>query len=245
MLRVFQTSGKEILALPFEEFLKMSGKGEQPVHAEDLKRHLQGLCGQPRFRQRLLLPDGQILLDDAALNGPLDVQLILLPFRPSSDEQIRQLTRAASQSDMQALEQLLLRPQDPNLQYGFRTPLFAACATGSVDAVRLLLEACADKDWADAAGATPMYMPCWKGNVEVVRLLLEANADKDKAMQDSKTPIYVASCNGNIEVVRVLLEAKADKDKADASGEIPMSAASKNGHTEVVQLLLHASREIS
>ena len=67
MLRVFKASGEEVLAMQFAEFVEQLGPGTEPIRALRLKHHLQGLCGQPRFRQRLLLLDGQILSDDAAL----------------------------------------------------------------------------------------------------------------------------------------------------------------------------------
>ena len=68
MLKVFKASGEEVLASQFADFVENMGAGEQPIRVLDLKRHLFSLCGQPRFRQRLLLPDGQILSDDATLN---------------------------------------------------------------------------------------------------------------------------------------------------------------------------------
>ena len=120
MLRVFQASGEEVLKLDVDDLAEVAGVGEQPVRARDLKRYLQGLCGLPRFRQRLLLPDGQILLDDAVVDGPIDLQLILLPFSPSSEDQIRELVLAAGlgNTDILVVEQLLHRPQDPNLEHG-------------------------------------------------------------------------------------------------------------------------------
>ena len=91
MLRAFKPSGEEVLAIQFAKFVEVIDVPEQPVRALDLKRHLQGLCGQPRFKQRLLLADGQTLSDDDPLNGPLELQLILLPFITSSDDDMDQL----------------------------------------------------------------------------------------------------------------------------------------------------------
>ena len=80
MLRVFKASGEEALALQFEEFVEMTTSSKEPVRVLALKRHLQDLCGQTRFRQRLLLPDGRILSDDAVLRGSMDVRVVVLPF---------------------------------------------------------------------------------------------------------------------------------------------------------------------
>ena len=56
-----------------------------------------------------------------------------------------------------------------------------------MQAVRLLLEACADKNWADTDGRSPMYAASYNGHVDIVRLLLEAKADKDKACSNGKS----------------------------------------------------------
>ena len=91
MLRVFRASGEEALAVQFHELVEMLGAEGQPVAVLAVKRHLQRLCGQPRFKQRLLRADGQMLSDDELLEGPMDAQLILESFRASSEKQIQQL----------------------------------------------------------------------------------------------------------------------------------------------------------
>ena len=57
-----------------------------------------------------------MLVDDAVLHGPMDAQLILRPFKESSQYQIQQLQQAASENNILAIEQLLQRPQDPDLE---------------------------------------------------------------------------------------------------------------------------------
>ena len=71
MFRVFKASGEEVLAIQFAAIKERICGGDQPIRVLDLKRHLQGLCGQPRFRQRLLLPDGQMLPEDAVPRNPV------------------------------------------------------------------------------------------------------------------------------------------------------------------------------
>ena len=108
-------SGEEALAIQLADVTATSGSAGQAITGRTLKVHLQSLCGQPRFQQRLLLSDGQILADDAVLDGPAEVQLISLPFSPSSLLQIDQLYFAAREDDIPRMEELLQRPQDPNL----------------------------------------------------------------------------------------------------------------------------------
>ena len=68
MLRVFNASGEAALAIRFAEFVEMASRDEHPVRVIAVKRHLQPLSGQPRFKQRLLL-DCQMLSDDDVLWG--------------------------------------------------------------------------------------------------------------------------------------------------------------------------------
>ena len=243
MLRVFKASGEEVFAIGFEEFVAMAPESEQPSTARALQCHVQRVSGHSRFKQRLLLLDGRMLSDDFVFRGPTDVQLILQQFESSSEEQILCLQDATFDNDIQAMERLLQRPQDPDLEVaGFAPALHYACSEGITDAARLLLEANADKERAFGAnGATPLYLASQTGHVEVVRLLLEVYADKDKAAVNGTTPLSIASRKGHVEVVRLLLEANADKDKAAKDGFNPLFMASLEGRVEVVRLLLEAN----
>ena len=113
-------SGEAALAIPFADFVDMVH--EHPVRVLAIKRHLQRLIGQPRFKQRLAHSEGQMLMDDAVLHGPMDAQLILRPFEESSRDQIQQLHQAAGDNNILVIEQLLQRPQDPDLKLGVTTP---------------------------------------------------------------------------------------------------------------------------
>ena len=246
MLRVFKASGEEVFAIGFEEFMAaVASETEQPDTARALRCYVQRVSGQSRFKQRLLLLDGQMLPDDFVFKGPTDVQLVLQPFEASSEDQIRHLRDATVDNDIQAMEQLLQRPQDPDLEVEGQAPaLHYACARGITDAARLLLEADADKDrpYADI-GTTPLLMASVHGRKEVVGLLLEANADKDKSDNDGETPLFLASQEGHLEVARLLLEANADKDKGNKNGATPLLVASQEGHLELVRLLLEANAD--
>ena len=242
MLRVFKASGETVFAIGFEEFVAMAPESEQPDRARALKCHVQRVSGQSRFKQRLLLLDGEMLSNDFVFRGPADVQLVVQEFEASSPEQIRHLQDAARDNNIQVMEQLLQRPQDPDLEVGGLPPaLHVACCQGHTEAACLLLEANADKNRACVnRGSTPMHWACICGCVEVVTLLLEANADKDKAENDGATPLWMASYKGHFDVVVLLLEANADKDKAANNGVTPMLAVSREGHLEVLCLLLKA-----
>ena len=241
-------SGEAAFAIPFTDFVDMAPINEHPVRVLAIKRHLQRLIGQPRFKQRLVHSEGQMLPDDMVLHGPMDAQLITRPFEESSQDQTLQLQQAARDNNILTIEQLLQRPQDPDSKLGATTPLYAASQGGHLEAVRLLLEANADQDKAtNDEGEAPLYVASQEGHLEVVRLLLEANADKDRAnnaYDQWVTPLHIASQDGHMEIVRLLLEANADKDTATTDeGEFPLYIASQEGHLEVVRLLLEANAD--
>ena len=204
---------EEVLSIEFEKLLDMVRSNQQQVTVLAVKRHLQQVCGQTRFKQRLLLADGGILSDKTVLDGPMDAHLILLPFEASSHEHVGRLWRHARQNSISEMEQLLQRPQDPDLEIVHsQTPLHVASQLGRAEAVRLLLEAKADKD-RENFSITPLYMASQAGYLDIVRLLLESHADKDKTSSDGahRAPTHAAAEPGHFEIVRLLLEAKADK----------------------------------
>ena len=65
--------------------------------------------------------------------------------------------------------------------------MYFAAFKGHLEVLRLLLEAGADKNAANANGATALMAAALKGHLEVVRLLLEAEADTNVARGDGLT----------------------------------------------------------
>ncbi|CAE7232829.1 mask [Symbiodinium natans] len=233
MLRIFAAvSGQEVMAIPVE------GLG----NVRALKVQLQGLCGVPRFRQ-CLIHNGKVLEDSMLFEAPFRVELVLLPFSPASSKQVAQLVDAATHDRVSQVEEILQRPQDPNLLAdahveGWRTsaqaPLHAAAMYGRVEVARLLLEARADVDQPDEGNQTPLLLACSRsGEVPVVRLLLQARADTSSAL-------LVATREGSTEAVCSILQAGADVNQVDALGVSPLWAASAKNYVQIADCLLDA-----
>ena len=108
MVHVWKASGDQMATLALADVGSV----------RTLKQHLQTLCGVSRFRQRLLLR-GETLADEAQLasspSGALDVQLVLLPFVSTSVWEVHDLTSRVATGSERQVEEILLRPQDPNL----------------------------------------------------------------------------------------------------------------------------------
>ena len=252
MLRVWSVSGEEVSAVPVESLTTVRA----------LKQHLQGACGVPRFRQRLL-HNGAGLEDASELQSPLDLQLVLLGWLEPSGA----IMDAVETDDMYALEECLQRPEDPDQSDvdGFDRPILQACRYSSwhataVDMVRLLLEAgsCANKAAMERGG--PLWEAARHGSAEIVRMLLEARAnidqpdvhisdgeddeyDRYELESTGRTPLYMACLQGHVHVARLLLDAGAQRDQSDRSCKTPLWVASRGGHMEIVRLLLQSSAD--
>ena len=172
----------------------VSGEEWATVSTEDfptvrsLKQHLEGFCGVSRFRQRLLL--GETTLQDDAKLGSSDLRLVLQAIAKTSKRQANELTRSVKQGSIQRVEEILQRPQDPDLtdQNG-RTPLYIASLRGNRSIVQLLLEARAsvekrytikiERDGA-ARARSALGAAVQEGHEDVARLLLQAMANPNK-----------------------------------------------------------------
>ena len=229
-----------------------------------LKRQLHKLSGIPRFRQRLL-NDGAVLEDAAQLDGPADLQLLLLPFCSTTYEQVIELHEAVANGKVSVLEQILQRPQNPDLQLEdgsdwdrdeegihfniYRhAPLTVASGAGATELVQLLLEAGADKDGLfemdDRTAFTPLCAAC-ACSLEIVSILLKSGAQPNGISKTGATkPLCVAARAGNLSIVRTLLEANADKEATDGSGETALCKASRHGHLNVARFLLEVGADI-
>ena len=85
MLRICSVSGEVLVSIELASFLDTLSEGSYPVRA--LKQHLHSICDQPRFRQRLVLLDDGVVLndsDDDHVLKPVDVQLALVDFSSAS-----------------------------------------------------------------------------------------------------------------------------------------------------------------
>ena len=239
MLQIQSVSGEVLDTIDLARFLEELGSESFPVRV--LKQRLSSLCGMPRFRQRLVFLDGAAVDDESTLR-PGEAQLVLLNFSSATDAQIKELQHVADKGLISDVENILQRPQDPDL--GHPAPLWVASARGHVETVRLLLEAGADKNKAEQDGTTPLFVASQQGQLEVARLLLESEADQDKARNDDIGPLFIAAQQGHVEVARILLAAEADKNKAAGTGAItPLYSAAYEGQLEVARLLLEAKAD--
>ncbi|CAE7895532.1 ABCG4, partial [Symbiodinium microadriaticum] len=206
-----------------------------------LKQRLSQLCGVSRFRQRLLF-ESQNLEDDFSFTVPVDLQLLVLPFCSTRIEEVEEFVDLVAHGQVEEVEEVLQRPQDPNLKPGtyFQRPIWFAAVSDKVDVLRLLLEAGAEVGPRDR----PLLAAAEVGRVEVVRVLLEAGARHEAEDPDDNEALCAASEHGHLEVVRLLLGAGFDKHIPNRSGKTPSELAAKRVWHQALKSLLFASRAV-
>ncbi|CAE7389205.1 mask [Symbiodinium sp. CCMP2592] len=219
MIRVVKLSGDELAKAAVEDVGSV----------RDLKLYLQDALQIPEAIQQLM-HDGCILDDDAALDAPSTLQLIL--SRQSQTAVDEALVTWCCRVDL--VRMLLVHGADKDSAIGFsphQTVLMIACAAGSVETVQVLLEAGANKDLQDSGGYTALIRTCNKGHVEIARMLLEAGANKDLQSDCGGTALSCACNKGHVEIERMLLEAGADKQLPNCG--TALTRARDHGRAEI------------
>ncbi|CAE7383727.1 Ank2 [Symbiodinium natans] len=252
MLRVLRLSGEELASLPTTE-IEVATEATPKLTVRVWKKHLQGLCGVARFRQRLL-QEGHVLDEDAEPDYSLDALLVLLPFTDPGIEEREELSRAANGGLESQVEALLQRPQNPNLldSHG-QAPLAHAAWQGHTQTARLLLEAGAEVDLLGSFGRTALHMASEAGHVEVAQLLLAAGADVslgivDGGLAGGVTAFHLASSRNCVDILQLLMQARAKADMPVAAGPLAgltaLMAASEAGSVESAGFLLEARADM-
>ena len=155
---------------------------------------------------------------------------------------------AAWKGYLQLLELLLsVNTEDPGmpvLGHPWVSPLMAACDSGHVGSVSLLLAARASIDApCPEVGETPLICAVRLGHAAVAQRLLEGNADPRDSWLSHPifTPVYLAASSGRADIVKLLLAAHASP--AGVLGRTPLETAARHGHEEVVELLVSVGME--
>ncbi|CAE7606188.1 ASB3 [Symbiodinium sp. CCMP2456] len=214
MLRVWKASGEELVAI--------SGKELKTVRA--LKKQLQGYCGLPRFRQRLLL-DGRNLEDDESLDFPTDrdLQLVMLILVSTCDLQA-EILDAISNGRVEEVERLLQVPLDPNAGH----LLLRGARNTKIEIMQLLLEAQADPNGNGSEQPwTPLCQAVLQHQLTAVQCLLTAGACIERT-GILGTPLCLSALIPQSDVMSVLLESRANTEAQTDAGATPLLLATES-----------------
>ncbi len=117
------------------------------------------------------------------------------------------------------------------------TLLMHAAAFGSLDAMRLLLDAGADPNARSGIDATALiWAAC---DASKVRLLVERGADVNAVSKMGRTALVAAaSCPGNLSAVKLLLSKGARLDAVAEDGSTAVLTAASTGDAAILRMLI-------
>lgn len=117
------------------------------------------------------------------------------------------------------------------------TPLHFAATSGSLDTMRLLIDAGADVNAHDALGRTPLDLAAAYQNLAGVRVLLHHGASLDTADAMGNTPLHFAAGAGFSPVVKELIAKGESVTIRNQAGQRPYDLAKSSGQAAVLGLL--------
>lgn len=172
------------------------------------------------------------------LGEPRELQLVVLPFCNDFKDE---LLEAVSGQDLDQVNQVLGRLQDPNARSRDHVSAFMkASILGQPEIMVALYGAGADVDAEDLAGLTALHCAVRDARLETVRLLLNLRSNVDARNKLGRTPLFEAVSTGCVAMVQALATAAADPDSADRDGGTPLRAAVAGGFLEAVEILVNA-----
>jgi ankyrin repeat protein len=143
------------------------------------------------------------------------------------------LTQAAARNDVAALRHLLANGHTADEGGDSWTALIWAARSGSVDAIKVLLDAGADVNLPGSTGdnwdATPLQHAILARRPAAVRLLLDRGADLHRGAGGSLTPLFLAAGDTDPAILKLLLARGADPSVEDKNGATPLSRAVSAG----------------
>jgi ankyrin repeat protein len=143
------------------------------------------------------------------------------------------LTEAAARNDVAALRHLLNDGHKADERGDSWTPLIWAARSGSVDAIKVLLDSGADVNLPGPTGddwdATPLQHAILQRQAAAVRLLLDRGADLKRGAGGSLTPLFLAAGDTDPAILKLLLAHGADPSIEGDNGDTPLSRAVSAG----------------
>ena len=118
-----------------------------------------------------------------------------------------------------------------------RTALMFAAWYGTVENVKVLLDAGADLNARNDKGLIALMYAAGYGTVENVKFLLDAGADLNAREEYGKTALMYAAGYGTVESVKFLLDAGADLKERVGDGKTALMYAAGSGTVENVKVL--------
>jgi ankyrin repeat protein len=164
---------------------------------------------------------------------PLGLFAALLAVSACEQRPDTPLTQAAARNDAAALRSLLADGHKADEDGDAWTALIWAARSGSVDAIKVLLDSGADVNRPGSTGddwdATPLQHAILQRQPSAVRLLLDRGADIHRSAGGSLTPLFLAAGDTDPAILKLLLAHGADPSVEDENGATPLIRAVSAG----------------
>ena len=125
----------------------------------------------------------------------------------------------------------------------FESPLWAACGSGYVPLVRLLLESGCSVSNLSTAQTSPLHVASEKGHTEVIQLLLDHGVSVHCRLKKGETALHRALLHNQHAAVKLLIAAGAEVNALTSTSGSPLSLACSKGQKRIVSLLLAAGAD--
>ncbi|XP_070555918.1 uncharacterized protein [Ptychodera flava] len=155
-------------------------------------------------------------------------------------QSLSRLHLAARKGDLQSMSALCANTRKVDVPgvYG-NTPVYTACVSGKLEAVKMLIQHGADvtklNDWGD----TLLHRAARWGQYDVVEFLLRTTLRRDinRKNHNGWTALHMAVFYGSASVVRLLLQNRAKADTTDVRRVSPLDTAIEERHREIAKIL--------
>ena len=155
-----------------------------------------------------------------------------------------EVIEAVNQGQAEHVRSLLSAGRRPDARgaWGGLSALHVAAMSGSVDVLRVLLEAGASVEARElgAGDRTALAVAAEQGRLDAVQLLLDHGATPNVQVEDQEPLLVRSASRGRCDIVRALLRAGAHVDGADRGGRTALMAATRHGSPDCVTALLEA-----
>lgn len=131
----------------------------------------------------------------------------------------------------------------PSLGTGSGPLLTFPASNGSLEVVRLLVDAGAPVDDADPTGLTPLMAASYMGRGAIVAFLCAAGASLERQDQEGYTALMFAANAGSLPAVEALVGAGAGVSPQANDGSTAIMFAAQHGHDAVVSALLRSGAD--
>ena len=176
-------------------------------------------------------------IDQGAEFGDVDFEAAK-PRKPV-DPKVRELIAAVRMHDNAAVKTILKSaPEHVNGQdSGGSAALHHAAGFGTLEAMKLLIEAGAEVDARNDRDSTPLHWAV--SDPEKIQLLLAHGADINAKTERESTALSLAAMHRfDIAPLKLLLEKGADPNIASINRQTPLMSAARGGNVEAMELLL-------